>query len=171
MAMNFSCAPCPRLAQLLFRLLPLLLGTTIFAQAPDVRVELAAKKVVTTEGRESLVPADKAKPGDIIQYEAVYRNDGKAAAKNVAATVPVPAGLALIEKSDKPSAELASLDGKNFSAVPLMRDVKNQAGVVEKKPVPLAEYRAVRWNLPELAPGKTATVALRAQVLTNTPAK
>ena len=52
-----------------------------------------------------------------------------------------------------------------------MREVKNDAGVMEKQPVPLAEYRALRWTLPELAAGKTATFVLRAQVLGNNAAK
>ena len=169
--MDFLFAPGARSARLLVGLLPLALATSLFAQGPDVRVELTGKRVVVADGRESFVPADNAKPGDTIQYEAVYRNDGKGAAKSVAATVPIPNGLSLVDKSAKPGAELASLDGKNFEAVPLLREVKNEAGKVEKKPVPLSEYRALRWNLPELAPGKTATFVLRAQVSSNAPAK
>src|SRR5438046_8045473 len=104
----------------------------LLAQAPsDVRVDLTAKRVVVNGDQESLVPADKAKPGEVIQYEAVYRNTGKAAAKNVAATVPIPQGMALVTDSAKPAADQASLDGKKFSAVPLLREVKNDAGGVE----------------------------------------
>ncbi|MFN2476903.1 MAG: hypothetical protein ABR526_11270 [Chthoniobacterales bacterium] len=147
------------------------MAANVLAQAPDVRVELSGKRVVTTDGHESLAPADKAKPSDIIQYEATYKNVGKTPAANVAATVPIPVGLTLVDKSAKPAAEQASLDGKNFSPLPLMREVKNEAGVMEKQPVALAQYRALRWTLPELAPGKTATVVLRAQVLTNTTAQ
>ncbi len=151
--------------------LPLLLTGTLLAQSPDVRVDLAGKRVVFTEGKESFAKADKAGPGDVIQYEAVYRNDGKAAAKNVVATVPIPQGMTLVAESAKPVAEQATTDGKTFSPVPLMREVKNEAGVLEKKPVPFSEYRALRWTLPELAPEKTATFVLRAQLLVNSPAK
>ena len=120
-----------------------------------------------TDGKESFVKADKAGPGDVIQYEAVYRNTTKETLKNIAATVPIPQGMTLVADSAKPAAELASLDGKNFNPLPLMHEVKNAAGVLEKQPVPLAQYRALRWNLAELGPDKTATVVLRAQLLTN----
>ena len=138
----------------------------VSAQTPDVRVDLTGNRVVVTDGKESFVKADKAGPGDVIQYEAVYKNTTKGPLKNIAATVPIPAGMTLVADSAKPAAELASLDGKNFSPVPLMREVKNEAGVLEKQPVPLAQYRALRWNLAELAPDQTATVVLRAQLLT-----
>ena len=86
---------------------------------------------------------------------------------NVAATVPIPAGLALVAESSRPIAQQASLDGKTFAPTPLMREVKNPAGITEKQPIPLGEYRALRWVLPELAAGTDAKVALRARVLTN----
>lgn len=171
MRRQFSSSPRSQFARSLSAFLPLVLATTLFAQAPDVRVDLAGKRVVMTDGKESFVKADKASPGDVVQYEAVYRNDGKAEAKNVVATVPIPQGMALVAESAKPAAEQASLDGKNFSPVPLMREVKNDAGAMEMQPVPLAEYRALRWTLPELAAGKSATFVLRAQLVTNSPSK
>jgi len=152
-------------------ILPLTFASGVFAQTPEIRVELAGQRVVIAEGKESLVPADKAGPGDVIQYAAVYRNAGQSVAKNVTATVPIPKGMALVAESAKPAAEQASLNGKDFSPVPLLREVKNDAGILEKRPVPVAEYRALRWTLPELAPEKTATFVLRAQLLTNSPAK
>ena len=142
----------------------------LLAQSPpDVRVNLTAKRVVVSDGQESLVSADKAKPGEVIQYEAVYKNGGKAPVKNVAATVPIPSGLAFVEGSTKPPAAEASLDGKTFAPLPLTREVKNEAGVLEKQPVPVAEYRALRWMINELPAGEGATVLLRARVLTSAP--
>jgi uncharacterized repeat protein (TIGR01451 family) len=148
----------------------LILPWGLLAQGPsDVRVNLTAKRVVVTDGQESLVSAEKAKPGEVIQYEAVYKNGGNAPVKNIAATVPIPAGLAFVEGSTKPPAAEASLDGKTFAPLPLTREVKNEAGVLEKKPVPVAEYRALRWVISELPAGEGATVLLRARVLTSTP--
>jgi len=139
----------------------------VAAQEPELAVSLVARKVITTEKGESLVAAETAKPADVIEYEATYKNRGKAAVSNVAATVPIPAGLTLVPESSKPVAAQASLDGKNFSPVPLTRDVINAYGMTEKQPVPLGEYRALRWILPELAAGADAKVALRARVLTS----
>lgn len=171
MKRQFPSSPWSQLARCGGAFLSLVLAPSLFAQAPDVRVDLTGKRVVLTDGKESFVKADKAGPGDVIQYEAVYRNDGKAQAKNVVATVPIPQGMTLVADSARPTAEQATTDGKNFSPVPLMREVKNEAGVMEKQPVPLSEYRALRWTLPELAPEKTATFVLRAQLLVNSPAK
>lgn len=137
--------------------------------SPDVRVNLTAKRVVMSDGQESLVSADKAKPGEVIQYEAVYKNSSKSPVKNIAATVPIPSGLAFVEGTTKPPAAEASLDGKTFSSLPLVREVKNEAGLLEKQPVPVAEYRALRWVISELPAGEGATVLLRARVLTSAP--
>ena len=68
----------------------------VFGQGKnDVAVHLTTKKVVTAEG-ESLESAEKAKPGDLIQYEAVYQNTSKAPVKNLQALVPAPRGLAFV---------------------------------------------------------------------------
>jgi len=137
--------------------------------SPEVRVNLTAKKVVASDGQEALVSADKAKPGEVIQYEAVYKNTGKLPVKNIAATVPIPSGLGFVEGSTKPPAAEASLDGKTFAPLPLTREVKNDAGVLEKQPVPVTEYRALRWVINELPAGESTTVVLRAKVLTSSP--
>jgi uncharacterized repeat protein (TIGR01451 family) len=138
-----------------------------YAQKPEISVKLVAQQVVLSGDKESLLPAEKARPGDIIEYQAAYVNTGDAAASKVMATVPVPVGLSLVADSARPAAGQASLDGKTFSSVPLTRRVKNDRGVVEEKPVPLGEYRALRWLIPELAPGSTITVALRARMVSN----
>src|SRR6188768_208657 len=55
----------------------------VSAQTPDVRVDLTGNRVVVTDGKESFVKADKAGPGDVIQYEAVYKNTTKGPLKNI----------------------------------------------------------------------------------------
>ena len=149
------------------------LATSCLAAAPlahaaeqdSVAVQLSARKVVMAEKKEALEPAEKARPNDTIQYDAVYRNTTSGGIKNLAATVPVPAGLAFLADSAKPAGALASLDGKMFSAIPLMREIKRADGTVEKQAVPFAEYRAVRWSIEQLDAGKSTTVSLRARVL------
>lgn len=141
----------------------------LFAQTPQVQVNLVAKRVTVDQGKEVLVLADKAKPGDVIQYEALYRNTGATPVRQVGAVVPIPTGLALIESTTSPEAVEASLDGKTFRSIPLTRPVPNEAGVMEDQPVPLAKYRALRWNLPEVPAGGSVTVTLRARVTTNGP--
>jgi uncharacterized repeat protein (TIGR01451 family) len=147
----------------------LLTTTSALFAKDDVTVKLTASKVaLDKEGKEKLAAADEAKPGDLLQYEAVYRNESKAAVKGLEATVPIPAGLELLSDSAKPAGASASTDGKDFAAVPLMT---KPAGAEAAIPVPLAAYRALRWTIPQLAPGATARVTLRARVLTNLPTK
>ena len=130
-----------------------------------VSVGLTAKKVTAADGKESLVPAEHAKPGDVIEYDAVYQNNSNAAVHNLLATVPVPNGLAFSPDSVKPAGALASVDGKNFEPIPLLRTVTKADGTREKQPVPLSEYRSLRWSISELAPGASVTVSARARVI------
>ncbi len=162
-----------QIASLLSLVLALVvIAPTTYAQEQNpVAVNLTAKKVVGKDGKEVLEPADKAKPGDVIQYEAVYRNSGQTAVKGLQATVPVPVGLTYVANSAKPAGALASLDGKTFQPIPLLREVKKPDGTTEKQPVPLAEYRALRWSIEPLEGGKEVAVQLRAAVRTNSPAK
>ena len=140
------------------------LAATSDAQSPDLKVNLIARKVTSADGKEKLVPADKARPGEVIQYDANYHNGGSAALRNVGAILPVPAGLILLPDSAQPAAPEASLDGKTFEPVPLTRQVINASGITVNEPVPLAEYRALRWNLDEVPAGGSTTVTLRARV-------
>jgi uncharacterized repeat protein (TIGR01451 family) len=143
--------------------------SSLFAQAPDLSVKLVAYQVILNGNKEALVAADKVKPGDVIEYQAVYSNAGSAAAQSVAATVPIPSGLGFLTDSARPAAEQASLDGKTFSSFPLTRKARTANGIMEEKPVAPSEYRALRWQIKQLAPGSSVTVALRAHVLTNEP--
>ena len=56
----------------------------------DVRVALSSQRVTLVDGKEVLVSAAKARPGDVIEYRAVYKNDGRSAVRELDATLPVP---------------------------------------------------------------------------------
>lgn len=143
-----------------------LAGTKVFAadtQAVDVRLQ-AFQVVTQDKGGEKLVPATSAQPGDTVEYQVTYQNNGKAPAKAVVATLPVPDGaMAYLDGSAAPKAVQASLDGKEFAALPLKREVvRNGKKVTET--VPSSEYRFLRWQLGDLAPGKSATVTSRMRI-------
>jgi len=55
----------------------------------EVKVVLAAHKIVKTDGTEQSVPGDKAKPGDVIEYVATYKNTDSKPATNVAGLLSV----------------------------------------------------------------------------------
>lgn len=143
------------------------------AQAPvrPVTVALTAKKAVATPEGETLQDAASIKPGETVVYEATYRNESAGAVSGLLATIPVPPQLALVGDSASPAGALASTDGQNFSAIPLMRAVKQADGSVVQQPIPLTEYRALRWSIAQLAPGEKVTVSLRARALTGIASK
>ena len=133
--------------------------------ANDVVVTLKAQKVERTrDGKEVLRVADRAIPGEVIQYEALYRNQGKKGIRNLQPTLPIPAGLEYLPDSAKPAPSKASLDGKNFAPVPLMRQVASADGKTKEEPVPPSEYRALRWELGDLDSGRNALVSARARL-------
>lgn len=151
-------------------LLSLALVLAAFSQMPaaiaagdgGVAVRLEASKVVAQAGGESLQPATAARPGDTVEYRATYTNRGKSVARNVEATLPIPAGtLVYLPATARPTAVLASLDGNRFAPVPLTRTVIRADGAKELQPVPYAEYRYLRWTLGDLAPGASTTIRAR----------
>ena len=134
--------------------------------ADEVQVRLTAQKVATdAQGKESLMPADRAAPGDIIEYQVVYTNAGNGAVRSLLATLPVPPAAEFIAGTASPRTAQASLDGKTFAPIPLVRTVKLPDGSSEVREVPASEYRYLRWPLNELAVGQSATVNARMRVI------
>ena len=137
------------------------------AEKEGVVVDMKHQKIVRgADGKENYTSADSAKPGDVIEYKAVYRNKGKKAATNLLATIPVPLGTDYLTGSAKPAKVMASLDGKEYAPVPLKKEVTLSSGKKELREVPYGEYRFLRWNLKTLEPGKNATVSMRVKIST-----
>lgn len=134
--------------------------------ASDLSIELAVYQVKSNpDGKEILTPAERAKPGDVLEYQAVYRNSGKKPATSVRASLPIPAGNAVLAvDSPRPANLLASTDGSRFAPFPLMRWIMLPNGQREQRPVAAAEYRTLRWELGDLAPGGSAKVSARVRV-------
>lgn len=130
----------------------------------DVHVALTAQRVTLVDGKEVLVSADKARPGDVIEYAAVYRNDGRNAVSGLDATLPVPNGLEYLPKTAAPAVVLASTDGIAFAPVPLVRTSRTADGREVIREVPLSEYRALRWAVGTLAVKESRTVRARMRV-------
>ena len=129
-----------------------------------VETRLEARKVVrAADGGETLVSADAAKPGETLEYAATYRNTGKQAVTNLAATLPIPANTELIAGSARPANAQASVDGRTFAAPPLKRRVVREGKTVEVE-IPTREYRYQRWNAGELAGEKSLTFTARVKV-------
>jgi uncharacterized repeat protein (TIGR01451 family) len=159
-------------SQMIFKMLGAAMVLTIAlplaAQGPEqngVQTRLDVHKVTrAADGRESVVPADSAKPGDILEYVVTYQNTSNAAVRDFVATLPIPQATEYIPSSAKPATAKASLDARTFDALPLKRKVLRNGRDVEEA-VPLAEYRYLRWLAPELGANKSLTFVARVRVI------
>ena len=132
----------------------------------EVKVILTAHKIVKTDGTEQSISADKAKPGDVIEYVATYKNTDTKPATNVTATLPIPHGMEYIPNTASPDHAMASTDDQNYGAVPLKRTVKDANGKSVEELVPYSEYRSLRWQLGAMPGGATRDVKARMKVRT-----
>lgn len=139
-------------------------GQAALAQSPAVTSTLTAQRVDMVEGKAVLKPAVQGKPGEVIEYSGTYRNASAAAVNKLQATVPVPPGTTLIADSAQPAQAQASTDGIRFAPMPLVRMVRQPDGKERQEPVPLAEYRALRWEIGTLAAGSSTVVSLRVSI-------
>ena len=126
--------------------------------AEALSVNLQAKQIVTENGKQVLKTVNRANSGDIIQYQAIYRNNIQKPMTDLALTLPVPANMVYVSSSS-PAPTEASLDGKKFENLPIMRKVNGK--MVE---VPASQYRAVRWIVKTLPAQQSTTVSLNAKV-------
>lgn len=138
-----------------------------FAQQPGNAVEtkLEARKVVAAaDGKETTTAAGEARPGDVIEYAATYRNTTKQPVRNLQATLPIPHNTEYVPGSARPGEARASLDAQAYEPMPLRRKVQRDGKTVEE-PVPPREYRSLRWSVPELGGEKTLTFTARVRVI------
>lgn len=138
--------------------------------ADDLVVTLTAHRVQTTgDGREALSPADSAKPGDLIEYRAVYRNTGGTTVRNVRAKLPIPPGTEYVADSGRPRGFHASRDGNTFSPPPLLRTVRLADGRVKKSEIPPRDYRALQWHVDSIPAGGEFTATARVRLKSGPP--
>lgn len=146
----------------------LMLFMTATEARAEVVAELSAQRITLDGGKETRTAAREAKPGEVLEYRAIYRNTGKQAARQVLAVLPIPAGaFSYVVASARPAKVFASVDGKQFDVAPLMRTVTLPDGRREVRPVPLAEYRFLRWELGDMQPGTESVVSARLRLLDN----
>jgi hypothetical protein len=132
----------------------------------ELEIVLSAQRVVNdANGVESLTDAADAKPGDIVQYTAVFLNACDKDLRRIEPVLPIPDGMEYIGSSAKPAASEASLDGRRFAPVPLVAERRIERGVELIAELPQRAYRALRWQAVDLAPGESITVKARVVVV------
>lgn len=135
----------------------LLLGTANADEA--LKMDLTANKVIKSDdGKTTYLPVRNAPVGTVIQYKATYSNTINKDIQDLAVVLPIPANMTFTGEAI-PSTAQASIDGKNYADMPLMRKVD---GKMVK--IPFSEYRTLRWNIKLLPAQKSAAVALNTTV-------
>jgi len=141
-----------------------LLAPVVALADGSVHVALTAQRVTEVNGHEVLLSAEKARPGEVLEYRAVYRNDTGTAVRQLMATLPIPNGLEYLPRTAAPAQVLASLDGQSFAPVPLVRTQRMADGHEVVREVPPSEYRFLRWSIGALGVKQSRTVAARVRV-------
>lgn len=143
------------LKQLIMTAIASLVLVTSVQAADALKMELTANKVVkNAEGKVAYLPVRTAPAGTVIQYKATYTNTVNQNINDLAVTLPIPANMTFTGDVSPTSAQ-ASVDGKNYADMPLMRKIDDK--VVK---IPLSEYRSIRWNIKLLPANKSADVSL-----------
>jgi hypothetical protein len=139
--------------------------------ASGVQVSLTAHRVTQdTNGKEILVAGDKAQPGEVVEYQALYTNENDGNVRQMVATLPIPKGMEYLPRTASPARVQASLDGRSFAPVPLRRTVRLSDGREVVREVPASEYRWLRWTIGDLAGHARQTVRARVRVSRSHPA-
>ena len=128
-----------------------------------IETRLEARKVVrATDGSEAFAAADAAKPGDVIEYVATYRNTSRQAIRDLVATLPIPAHTEFVPGSARRAK--ASLDARDFGDIPLKRSVVRDGRAVQET-VPYRDYRYLRWYPGELGAEMSVRFTARVKVV------
>lgn len=148
--------------------LPLLLHMN-FAQAEkvvkgDVEVLLQQHKVVMLGNTEVIEPVEHIKPGEIVEYQATYRNTTHHVIHQLQATLPIPPETEYLPGSARPQPVMASVDGISYAPVPLRKNVKLADGKIEEQDVPVSEYRSLRWAIGDIGAGQKIPVFARVRI-------
>ncbi len=138
---------------------------------PKVELHLAAEKQKMQkdeQGKETVTwqamttGNSVAQPGDVIRFSIKGENKGNRAAKSLAVTQPIPAGMIYVLNSATPvnrNPAVYSIDGgKTFVAKPVVK-ITLANGQTEERPAPAEAYTHVRWNLNEALEPSTAMQA------------
>lgn len=145
----------------------LLLGSTAgFALAAEAvsNVLVVHRIAMQPGGAEAAESAAAARPGDVLEYKALFHNNGTSVAHGLSATLPLPPGTEFLPGSQQPATALASVDGATFQALPLKRVVRAADGSSHEELVPAREYRYLRWAGTDLPGSGDLAVSARVRI-------
>ncbi len=123
----------------------------------------------TASGKEKLSSATSAEPGQTIQYQLTYKNNGEGALKGLTVTGPVPANTHYLAKSSQTQVKsevLVSIDGgKTYEREPVKRMQVMADGSKKMVVIPAEKYTHIRWKTKSaLQPGGKQLFSYRVKV-------
>ncbi|MGO2277893.1 MULTISPECIES: hypothetical protein [unclassified Psychrobacter] len=132
------------------------------SSAQAVNSKITASLVsVDANGQEILVPVDtntRLQSGNVLEYQGYFTNTNADRVRKMTVTMSIPEQVELLE-TVAPEFPYGSVDGNNFSRMPLRTKVDNQL-----QDVALKYYKAVRWDLEGVGLNDTVAVKYRARV-------
>ena len=146
-----------------------LITTLAIADSPVMGTIEALKVVVGDGGEEVYLPADEARPQDVIEYRLKYANRGDQAVAKLSITDPVPAGARYVAKtaqSPKSATVLFSADGaKTFHSWPVRVKRTDAEGREVWVDATSDMITHIRWTLSgALEPASEISFSYRAEV-------
>lgn len=146
------------------------IANTSVGKSSPLENSMAAYVVQTDKaGNEILKQATEVAPGQVVEYELVYKNNGDSALTDLVITGPVPGTTSYLSKSAVTAAKAqlqVSIDGGNkFESEPVKRIVTDANGKKIEKIIPPSQYTHLRWTMKQpLAAGETQKFAYRSVV-------
>lgn len=129
-----------------------------------------AHRVVTADnGREVYLPADEARPKDVIEYRLTYTNGGETTLRNVTVVDPVPVGTEyIVDTAARPHegvVEFSVDDGETYHTWPiLIKKTTADGKEIEVEATP-DMVTHIRWTVAnDLEPETAITFTYRAKV-------
>jgi uncharacterized repeat protein (TIGR01451 family) len=126
----------------------------------------AFRVVELEDGKESFLPADKARPKDVIEYRLTYKNNGTDLVQSIFITDPIPSGTKYIEASasqpDNGRVEFSIDGGGTYHNWPIEIIEKTNDGreVVKRATPDMVTH--IRWTLNDtFKPEREITVSYR----------
>ena len=143
----------------------LVLATAASAR-PLVVATTTQQLVVTHNGSVHLetMPRGGVRPGEVIRYTYIYTNKGDTAALALLPVGHMSDRVTYVTGSATPGSPEFSLDGRHWSARPMVA-IRDVHGHLSTKPASPALYRALRWHVAQpLRPGATLRFSYEVRV-------
>ncbi|MFW2178302.1 MULTISPECIES: hypothetical protein [unclassified Moraxella] len=114
------------------------------------------------QGQESFIPVTaqtNVSAGNVIEYRGYITNNSPDRVRSMKVTYAIPANTELLSTQVSPERAYGSADGQNFQYMPLKT---NASGTLQN--LPMAYYKAVRWDIQGLGLNEVAEVKYRVRV-------